>query len=214
MDRAKLTDFISDDRLAEIVKAEREGRLKFRKRPPEATCGSCLHFLRNPGKAGGKCGKRASVRKGTKMKYIVKVIDAETGTPVEYDGRLAEFETNGCLILCQDGERKDEELLACVGFYIPSFVKDREWAISQLITNLVHFCADVVEGPDADGFLKARINKDLMHYAAICLAAEIGRKMDEDEAMMILDDMKKAVGVSKPLYGLFNLLMGALEHED
>ena len=58
MDRAKLTDFISDERLAEIVKAEREGRLQFRKRPPEATCGSCLYFLRNPGKAGGKCGKK------------------------------------------------------------------------------------------------------------------------------------------------------------
>ena len=58
MDRAKLTDFISDDRMAEIVRAEREGRLQFRKNPPYKTCRDCMNFLRNRGKASGYCVKK------------------------------------------------------------------------------------------------------------------------------------------------------------
>ena len=60
MDRLKLIDFITDDRLAEIVKAEREGRLEFRKHPPQETCGNCLNYIEYPHKASGVCAKKTA----------------------------------------------------------------------------------------------------------------------------------------------------------
>ena len=49
---------ISMDRLRELVKADREGRVKILAPAMLATCGSCTAFQRIPGTASGICEKR------------------------------------------------------------------------------------------------------------------------------------------------------------
>lgn len=46
------------DRLADILKADREGRLVIKAPPLEETCGTCEHFQREPGTAHGECDCR------------------------------------------------------------------------------------------------------------------------------------------------------------
>lgn len=49
---------ISMERLEELVKADREGRVKILAPAMLATCGSCTSFRRSPGTASGICEKR------------------------------------------------------------------------------------------------------------------------------------------------------------
>lgn len=49
---------ISMDHLQELVKADREGRVKILAPAMLATCGSCTSFRRTPGTASGICEKR------------------------------------------------------------------------------------------------------------------------------------------------------------
>lgn len=49
---------ISMDHLREMVKADREGRVKILAPAMLATCGSCTSFRRTPGTASGICEKR------------------------------------------------------------------------------------------------------------------------------------------------------------
>lgn len=49
---------ISMDHLREMVKADREGRVKILTPAMLATCGSCTSFQRTPGTASGICEKR------------------------------------------------------------------------------------------------------------------------------------------------------------
>lgn len=47
------------DCLQELVKADREGRIKILPKPEANTCGSCGHFRRIAGKSLGTCGEQA-----------------------------------------------------------------------------------------------------------------------------------------------------------
>lgn len=53
-----LRDDYDLDRLRELVKADREGRVKILAPAMLATCGSCTSFRRTPGTASGICEKR------------------------------------------------------------------------------------------------------------------------------------------------------------
>jgi len=52
---------IAKERLAEILQAEIEGRLKMSKPPLMETCGSCKHFHPYPGMATGPCDCRVKL---------------------------------------------------------------------------------------------------------------------------------------------------------
>lgn len=53
---------ISMDHLREMVKADREGRVKILAPAMLATCGSCTSFRRTPGTASGICEKRGQFK--------------------------------------------------------------------------------------------------------------------------------------------------------
>ena len=55
---AILGDDYDLDRLQDLVKADREGRVKILAPAMLATCGSCTSFQRTPGTASGICEKR------------------------------------------------------------------------------------------------------------------------------------------------------------
>ena len=56
--KVDLIEGISEERLKEIVAAEKSGRLVIKPEPLDATCGSCIHFKREAGTAHGNCDCR------------------------------------------------------------------------------------------------------------------------------------------------------------
>ena len=61
-DLCERTNGIPDDRLRELVEADRAGRVKILSSTTGMTCGACDHFKRIPGTCRGRCSERPYCR--------------------------------------------------------------------------------------------------------------------------------------------------------
>lgn len=75
-DVIKRPEGITAERMAEIIRAEIEGRLKIKAPPLEETCGSCKHFHPYVGMSTGKCDCRVKLdrhkRPTTEALYVTQ----------------------------------------------------------------------------------------------------------------------------------------------
>lgn len=82
---------ITAERMAEIIRAEIEGRIKIKAPPLEETCGSCKHFHPFSGMATGPCDCRVKLdRRRQPTQWALNVTQSRKRCRDDYEAREAQ----------------------------------------------------------------------------------------------------------------------------